>query len=82
MLSDNPFYRDPVNSKQLMLPDNPFYRGPVQNVYIEQLKFLAVVCAWTRLKICEKIHERTYLFPTANNCEENRENFFIVSFKL
>ena len=48
--------------------------SPLHNVYIEQLKFLAVVC--------KKIHERTYLFPSANNCNENREKFFFASFKL
>ena len=45
--------------------------SPLHNAYIEQLKFLRVVCAWTRLKICKKLHKRTYLFPSADNWEEN-----------
>ena len=46
----------------------------LHNAYIEQLKFLAVVCAWTVPQKCHKIHNGTYLFPGANNSEENREN--------
>ena len=56
--------------------------SPLHNVHIEQLKFLALVCAWTGLKKCQKIHERTYFFLGANNCEENREKSIFVSFKL
>ena len=45
----------------------------MHNAYIEQLKFLAVVCVWTVPQKCQKIHNGTYLFPGADNFEENRE---------
>ena len=54
----------------------------VHNAYIEQLKFLAVVCAQTMPKKSQKIYGGTYLFPGANNSEENREKSIFVSLKL
>ena len=54
----------------------------VHNAYIEQLKFLAVVCAQTMPKKSQKIYDGTYLFPSANNFEENREKSIFVSLKL
>ena len=56
--------------------------GAVHNAYIEQLKFLAVVCAQTMPKKSQKIYYGTYLFPGANNSEENREKSIFVSLKL
>ena len=55
---------------------------PLHNAYIEQLKFLAVVCAQTMLQKSQKIYDGTYLFPGADNCEENRENSIFVSLTL
>ena len=55
---------------------------PVHNAYIDQLKFLAVVCAQTMPKKSKKIYVGTYLFPGANNSEENREKSIFVSLKL
>ena len=52
------------------------YTWTMHNAYIEQLKFLAVVCAWTVPQKCQKIHDGTYLFPSADNSEENRESRF------
>ena len=54
----------------------------VHNAYIKQLKFLAVVCAWTLPQKRQKIHNGTYLFPGAHNSEENRENLIFVCLKL
>ena len=54
----------------------------LHNAYIEQLKFLAVVCAQTMLQKSQKIYDGTYLFPGADNCEENRENSIFVSLTL
>ena len=54
----------------------------LHNAYFEQLKFLAVVCAQTMPKKSQKIYDGTYLFPSANNSEENREKSIFVSLKL
>ena len=56
--------------------------APLHNAYIEQLKFLAVVCAQIMPKKSQKIYDGTYLFPSANNSEENREKSIFVSLKL
>ena len=48
--------------------------SPTARCVVEQLKFLAVVCAWTMPQKCQKIQNGTYIFPAANNSEENREN--------
>ena len=67
------------------IPFGPSHRSvcmTVHNAYIEQLKFLAVVCAQTMPKKSQKIYDGTYLFPGADNCEENREKAIFVSLTL
>ena len=51
----------------------------LHNAYIGQFEFLRVVCAWTHLK---DIYDKTKLFPSADNLEENRERLILVSLKL
>ena len=60
----------------------PVHCSALLNAYIEQLKYLAVVCAETMLQKSQKIYDETYLFPGADNCEENRENSIFVSLTL
>ena len=55
----------------------------LHNAYIEQLKFLPLVCAWTGLKICKNLHERTDSWDgnreKFNFCEPHTLNFQISS---
>ena len=60
----------------------PFHGSAVHNAYIEQLTFLPVFCAKTMPQKSQKIYDGTYLFPGADNSEENRENLIFVSLKL